>query len=944
MQPAQNKENIFTKITKFYQANHLEEHLKRMNALDKEGKQAQTALGNFRTLGLDLGGFFFNIVKTPFTTAAQPGGLIFRTGINAVDEVVHFTRLDSENAVFRRKLVRVLPKIISYVPSPADLGRTIVNVFRYALAFFASLTVGFISVDANIWVHHKLGLICNSDLVQEDRKEAILNAAQKTEGKSLKEDFKDTFTRNADLKAKQKLRNQVIGNNQYKSYKVEYKGHPIQERRIILDENCEFRKSMSDATQKKRIAAKEEIEKASGQNLTENDLERIKNKYWKNLSEPFDFAINDKLDADYQEFLSKYFNWKNVAYNADCPPCLSFKSPRHFEAYTEEYYKWNLTADEVKEIQRKFGWAPLTQFDAFGRQQGIEDLFDKRYIPDFLADDQIDAAYKEAENFLIEKSKKRQQKQLKKENKCAELDKRVANALTAKEEELNRKLTIQEISNVNETTKAVIEIERKILKLSQELKRNVAREEVDLLIKNHGYEFNPNETMSLQQFGLIALETLELREEDLKAAKTRPPFMPLEHYYELKNMSARELKREVPFSKFDRPVYNFKTNENIDPEVLASVEAALPLIEKEQIARMDSAWQEKGQDFNDPVFANKRLEAIEKLRVNLTEIEKPRLYEKLFLEKIFPAATDTRKIKKIKKERTVQFEGLEKARENAQDKFLNTHTVVRNGHRFNKEAIAAHLFWMCRKKPGALDENKDKSWHEGKLYQEWPVEKCFRVKVELKPKPAGNIFSNKNRYNNRMDDYSDSLITFERPLAKNEKDKFPQDLTFTYKQLDKAVKDRKKWFQECARKYKDKEDQIFQKIFGPKGKESEFINRQYTFLKLECDLYPFLEELKERRNNSEDVDKEKENLRLERANNQVKKPELGHLDFQLIDQLFFQQQLAEFGNANQVEGVQIGNPEQVEVIETIFEEENQLPEAQKVDQPLEQNVPVQVQQ
>ena len=85
-------------------------------------------------------------------------------------------------------MLKILPKINNRVPTLTDLARTIVNVAKYAIAFFSSF-LGFIFPSINIWIHHKLGRICNAEMVKEDRKNRIIEEAKKGEDGSLNKPY-----------------------------------------------------------------------------------------------------------------------------------------------------------------------------------------------------------------------------------------------------------------------------------------------------------------------------------------------------------------------------------------------------------------------------------------------------------------------------------------------------------------------------------------------------------------------------------------------------------------------------------------------------------------------------------------------------------------------------------------------------------------------------------
>lgn len=484
-----------TNIEKFIHTNHLNNWMGRIYKWDQKGMSGKlkSHAGNFGVLGMDLSGIFLNIVKTPAVAIIQPGILLFTGCVALIDDIVRLTKLDTLEAKTRRKLIRVLPKIANYPPNIVDLAQTILNVFKYTVAFFSSLTIGFISVTTNLWVHHKLGLICNPDLAKKDRKNQIIEAAKDYEGTSLKNAYKEKLKIKVEKKVEKKLRKQVFGNNQYITQDEVFKGQKIKRRHLILDDNNSIKAALDKATQEKRDVAKANFEKSSGHPCSPEEMEHIQGQFWKKLSDPFSFKINDELAPFYQDFLSKYFNWKNPkilnqAQTYKTQP-LAFKSKVHFENYLKEYYKWNLTIEEVNSI--------IAKVDA-------EVASNK---------EQMTEAFINAEREVATSKRNKNRKVIEIENACAELDRRVANdfetVLKTKKNELKQKFS-DDVNVIHNRVHAIIATEKEILRATQKAGLGLSSEKVNEIIEKHMFAFSPEERKKLHDFALSAFNISDI--------------------------------------------------------------------------------------------------------------------------------------------------------------------------------------------------------------------------------------------------------------------------------------------------------------------------------------------------------------------------------------------------------------------------------------------------
>lgn len=961
------KQNIFTKVDHFYRADHLNQWMGNVHKWNQEGglqKAKAHFLGNITAIGMDLGGFFFNIIKAPFITAAQPATSLVIAGSALTDKIVRQTKLDTDKAEFRRKMLRILPKIIEYTPSILDVAETIFNIVRYAIGFFSSLTLGFIFVEANLWVHHKLGLICNPKYAKEDRKKQIL--MEIGDEKKLKENYELKFKEYVDKAVVKILRKIVYGNNQ------EIIDTTTKVKHFITDENSHVRQAVDQAVQEKRALTKAGLEKEKGRELTAEEMKYYAFMYWRKLSDPFD--MND-IPAMYKEKLSYYFNLEENSFiKKSDAVSFPFRSKEHYEEYMQEYNKWNLTLDP-----RFKGIQPWRESEAI-----LSMLSSEMLNP---TNEQRTAAHFEAEKELIKERYAKNRKLIEKEVECAEFDQRVASEIKAKLQALRKEsdneftveekqikvlidiekdiltstkgegenLKAKEIDDIIEIrsqklkveispgerkdlhtfaltaletlqdmptkekewservgkarltkntvlnekiakaklevyqkTKILVDIEKKILKLAKAESKNPTSEKVSEIIERGAFKLNEEDLAALNKFASKALETIEKHETKLKEAfnKNRG-FLPSKFYYDLKNMPIRQLRFERPRSVFDQQhLYDIKNNHNIDHEIMALVDAKIDKMIEEELALFQKALQNK---INLGKVAEKRTEETEEkiaktlkeMIQHYNEVEKPRLYEQLLLEKMFPASDHTHSctrhhVKKNprKKNPTVHFEGLEKARRNAFEAFKNSHYKAnQKGDIVPRKIIETKAYRKCiEKKDNAAakpftNENikiKNREWAQ--VHLQFTHDD---VDDEIKM-----FFVGKKRVKNEAGRYEDGEVHYDElrfrdlDLVEIRKNSLVKDKKTKKVQLFRDTKlsgmtQRKKVFEAASRKYRLNASRIEETYFGHHnikqihGVEKIVDKRQKKMIKEEL-LYEALG------NKCEESDKQKEeNLKLQ---------------------------------------------------------------------------------
>ena len=753
---------------------------------------------NWGVLGMDFAGLFYNMAKAPVMAVVQPPAALVYAGASAANSILHLTDLGSPEAVTRRKLSHVLPKVIKHTPTPLDLAKTILKIAKYALGFFSSLTLGFIFVTANIWVHHKLGLICNPAFAKKDRKKQIIEEAQKKEESSLKIAHKEKCKEKFEKRVEEKLREDIFGHNR-KIYHDEVVGDKKQRRLYFdLDQNSLVRDAMDRAVNEKREKSKAEEEGKLGRELTQDEFDQIKAHYWKQLSDPFTFAIDDKLSKSDEEFLSTYFNWRSEKkpYEYKSQP-FAFKSKEHCNAYLTEYYKWNFICRDPKKPNE------MTQEEA------------KVMAAIAIDKDRETAIFAEAENELAIAKRKMHRKTIETENECAELDSRVTDALQAQKEELNRSLSAKETAVISNKIKAIFKAEKAIIEKARKIGQCPEPAEVKVIMNTLRYKLTADEEADLQNFALTAMDVIAQKQKNLqRAAKKRPAIMPTAHYYELKNMVVRQLKREFAGSKFDRPAYDLQTNVNIDQEILERVKARTVLT----IAKLQ-------QPLNEPVS-----DEIKK------QLEEPHLYQQFFEEKRFPAVIDRRKFKKKDRvERAVRFEALTVAREKALKETLENYYEKDEAGKFGPKV---ELNEQAYRKDNEENDPipKERNVLPNKEWAQVVVKVCRKQLCQIADDDEENetkiFFYGKQRIKNDNGIYVDGEESYK---------------SFTFDQLDEVEVRKKPWilnpntqkpvlnrqghqsktiqridvFKEAAKKYKAHKYEIAEHYFGQNGVEEQ---------------------------------------------------------------------------------------------------------------------------
>lgn len=608
-------ESVKSKIENFYNNDHINNWMGKIDRWNQQGfcGKLKARGGNAVTLSMDFAGFFLNFGAAPVVAAAQPTAALVYGGAAATGSIVRLTKLDrnTPQSASRRKVMNVLPKIKKYTPGIVAFGRTLRNIVIFAAAFFTSLTIGFIFVSANIWVHHKLGLICNPELAKKDRINSVLDYARKLEGSSLENKYKGNLKKQIEKRAELILKKQKFGDNKYEPHeetifigsmiqrgiadlkeslgkqKLTDEEIKTQESRkvtvscLVLAEDSLLKTEIEEATTKKRANALADLALKRGAPLSEEEKKQIEVKYWRKLSDFFPFEINDQVEPHYRKFLNKFFHWKSdiIEPNIQDPKAKPiiidtifhkqpfFKSPKHYQDYMAIFYKWNLTEEEVKAVIAAIS----------------------------IPKEQKTAAYVQAENEIYAEKR--------------EIEKTALEALSSSawETEQQKEKTLLDAAQDHKSLKMPI-------KHYYELKNCVLRQlPCEKPLDPTFYDLDADVNVDKEILAKVDVKFEELMEKEVR------------------------LKRE------------------------SRVQQKIKKMEKE-IGKQLS--QDKIEEIRLQPEHDIESELIEQIRDEHYRIERPRLYAQLLLERMFPAGDDIRKFRKSdKEERTLPYEALEKARE-----------------------------------------------------------------------------------------------------------------------------------------------------------------------------------------------------------------------------------------------------------------------------------------
>ena len=781
--------NIPQNIEDFFKGDDLNKLMLRMDKWEKKdgwrsGAKARGA--NFGVLGIDLTLLFHSIIKVPVYAATQPVTMLIYAGATLTNKLMltlvkyDWVNIDKKENESHRKILQVLPKIIDNAPTVIDLTQTILNIVKYAIGFFSSLTVGFISVNANIWVHHKLGLVCNPEMAKQDRKDSIISAAQNVEDSSLADPYIGKIKK--EKREVQEILGVKLSSREIKKIKTTLdKGINYEE----IDKKGLVKAAIDKATNEKRNAVLEELEQQRGEPLSYIEKKLISDGFWKILSAPFEFKINDELPKEYQTFLHRYFNWKVILpRNANpkdylneakyFPQPFAFKADTeetkdHRNAYMKEYYLWNLTPEEVDEVK--------------------ESIYTEECKQSAVA--QVEKKHADHENEI-------KNEKLEKESKYAVLDERITNALAARADEKKK---------IKKWMKACIAVEKAILNETIKTKQQLSQETIDQIIKKQNYAFDEKDEQKFHQFAVQAPEIPENKMNDqltvwdnmleqaltepakidenetLKVPKlidqsaedievilqTRQVLMPTEHYFDLKNKVIRHMQFEFCTSN---PIHR----DGVDYAITAKVEEKIKrMIQKEPLLRLKNSNQKSVREQQakpeherkeiDEILSEKIIPLTKEEKEHIDKIEKPRLYQKLWLKKMFPATSHIFNEKKDekanktaiergirKRNEIVYFDGLEEKRKMKFDELIDVFYELEKAGGYNFDVVA----------PGhdgrpKLYERKTKTYRK----DTWD-DQCKKI-VELKKE---TVLSNKECSNVTLsfaqdDFHKDTKITFE---------------------------------------------------------------------------------------------------------------------------------------------------------------------------------------
>lgn len=496
--PPLNRLPFKNRLYSFSPSVHLDSVMKSMENKSRSGFGWKARVLNFAVLGLDLSGFFLNVVATPTLLAAQPLSMATYGTTWAANRIICTSKIDKPQGAYRRKLSRLLQQIMRALPNPQNLGRVVLNIVKFATAFFASLCVGFISFKASLWIHHRLGLICSPELAKKDREESILKNAQKREGRSLM----------------QACRAQAVLNAAHIEKKL---------RKDLWVKEGLLSRAIDEATQKKRAMAKIHIQAQLGREFNSQEWQQIQDFFWKKLSDPFTFS--QKSSHDFQEllknppseittFLNKYFKWKS---DDPSPQVLmqpfAYKSTKHYEEYLLKYYEWNLTPEEALKCAK-----------------AIE-----------LNQEQRRHLEKSVQEEMRKKIARIHQHSIKKEMQSEEFFQRLTCLMKPE-------MTFEQKNTAEKRLKKIIALENSFLKTFRKNKE-LTDQQIHELMKSVSVAFSQEELEALHAFAKACsyqVEQTDLkRERELKKrlenSKNSLFLFPHSHYYQLKKKVLQHL-------------------------------------------------------------------------------------------------------------------------------------------------------------------------------------------------------------------------------------------------------------------------------------------------------------------------------------------------------------------------------------------------------------------
>ncbi|MBN9377732.1 MAG: hypothetical protein BGO14_11610 [Chlamydiales bacterium 38-26] len=500
---ALNMTTFKNRLYSFSPSAHLDPLMKSMEAKSRTGFGWKARVLNFAVLGLDFSGFFLNALATPALIAVQPLSMAAYGAAWAGNRVICASKIDKPEGAYRRKLSRGLQQIMRALPNPQNLGKVVLNVVKFATAFFASLCVGFVSLKASLWIHHRLGLICLPRLAKKDREESILKTAQKREGRSLVHAFQAQSALNK-THIQKKLRKD-----------------------FLLKEGL-LPKAIEEATNKKRVTAKIQIQAQLGREFNPQEWQQMQDFFWRKLSDPFTFS--QKSPHEFQEllknppseittFLNKYFKWK---IDGASPQVLkqpfAFKSTKHYEEYLLKYYEWNLTPEEALKYAKAI---ELNQEQRHRLEKSVQDEMHKKIA-------------------------RIHQHGIKKELQSEAFFQRLMGLMKPE-------MTFEQKNTVEKRLKKIMALENSFLKTFRKNKE-LTDQQIHDLMKSVSGSFSKEELEALHAFAKACshqVEQTDLKTERelkkrLESSKNSQFLYPHSHYYQLKKKVLQHLVLMTP--------------------------------------------------------------------------------------------------------------------------------------------------------------------------------------------------------------------------------------------------------------------------------------------------------------------------------------------------------------------------------------------------------------
>ncbi|WP_042243783.1 hypothetical protein [Neochlamydia sp. S13] len=706
-------------FSSWFHSHPLDSLMNKISKWEKKGAAGRARVANLGVLALDLQGVFCNTLRFPLIALILPASSMVSTGASLARRVISLTRVDRPAATFRRKCMQVLPIVVSHCPTARDLGKSILKIVNYSLGFFSSLIVGFISVKANLWIHHQLGLICNPELAKQKRKSKAIMHLKKIE---CTKPYRKRIRKRIDEHTEEKLREHLLAPSSA------IKEGLLGKSRLCL--------AIEEATKKKREEAKINYEKQRGRALGSAEWDLIKAKYWKNLTDPFVFK--KELEPDFHPFLTYYFNWRSEGIVKNQP--FAFKSLSLYHAYMACYYRWNLTPEEVSQTISSI---ILPREKKKARIEATRDTYYALYFHTVL-----------------------------KEQKCIDYDRRIEKALQAKAKEQRKILSAGEIEAIDQEIKAFIKAQETLLEAAR-VNQNLSMAKIHYIIENQAYEFNEAARKELEDFALQASHHLKQRMtaataevvKRLRRAKDRKDFSSIEHFSKLKDIVTRQLNRLFTSSSFKNTAYDLKNDKTIDQAIMESAKNAVECQVESRLAQ-SNAQSLSSQDR-------------EILKKHYEKIEVPRLYEQLWLRKY-----------------NKNFSLLENRRGQA------FHKIMKRMHERSDGKRVLFKQWIKRVDlPEGHESNlpiDNKAIRPDKNYADVTI----IIPENEDINSAQIIFKGHERMRNANAEYMDGRLS---------------TTEFTFKELEKLVRQSKKVFKKVAARYRFNKTRIRETYLGVNG-------------------------------------------------------------------------------------------------------------------------------